>query len=221
MCGADPVAVSDGGESLHVGVQQLGQRRRLSLAELRELRRNRLNGAMVLAELGAGGDGVDRRRVALGGERTREALGVDSCLWIDTRTHPGGELGGAAAGELLDGRLTTLLGQKAQGAGGELVIRARSSRVTSIGKRVLLGRTSAASLGVGIDRLRTDGAGGQHGIEVTPDSRRGKTEAGTQLGGGAGSQLNQQARDAVTGAGVDLDNLYPRRRRCFHNTIVP
>ena len=68
MRGADAVAVGDGGEPLNVGVEQLGECRRLGVAQLRELLRDRLHGAVVLAQLGAGGDGMDRRGVALGGE---------------------------------------------------------------------------------------------------------------------------------------------------------
>ena len=95
-----------------MGVQQLGKRRRLSLAELRELRRDRLNRAMVLAELRAGGDGMNRRRVTLSGERTGKVLSVDARSGIDPGAHPTRELGRTAAGELLDGCLTTLLDKK-------------------------------------------------------------------------------------------------------------
>ena len=130
MSGADPIAMRDRGEALHVGVEQLGKGRRLSLAQLRKLLGDRLNGAVVLAELGAGGDRVDRRGIALSGQRARELPGVDTVLRIEPRADPFGQLSRASAGELLDRSLTALLGEKAQGACCQIVVRARPSGVT-------------------------------------------------------------------------------------------
>ena len=109
VCGADAVAVRNGGEPLNVGVEQLRQCRRLGVAQLRELLGDRLHGAVVLAQLGAGGDGIDRRRVALGGECGRQIFRVAAGL------HPGadplGQLGSPPAGELADRLLAAVLGQ--------------------------------------------------------------------------------------------------------------
>ena len=45
------VAVGDGGQTLDVGAEQLGERGRLGLAQLRELGRDVRDRAVVLAEL--------------------------------------------------------------------------------------------------------------------------------------------------------------------------
>ena len=53
VCGARGVAARDGGQALHVRAEQLGERRGLGLAQLRELGRHVGDRAVVLAELHA------------------------------------------------------------------------------------------------------------------------------------------------------------------------
>jgi hypothetical protein len=45
------VAAGDGGQPLHMDTEQVGEGRRLGLAELREFRRDVRDGAVVLAQL--------------------------------------------------------------------------------------------------------------------------------------------------------------------------
>jgi hypothetical protein len=176
VCGANAIAVSDGREPLDVGVEQLGQCFRLGIAQLRELLGGGLYGAVMLAELGAGGDRVNRGRVTLGRERSREIAGV-SCFSggaLEAGAHPLGKLRGAAAGELSDRILTAVLGQETERTRRQFVVRGRSSSMTGIGERVVLGRPPATPLGLGGHPrgARADGSGGAHGVEMTADCRR-------------------------------------------------
>ena len=136
VCGADPVAVGDGGQPLHVGADQPADHRGLGLAQLRELRRHVRHRAVVLAELPAAGDRRGRGSVALGGERDGEGLGP-----VDGRT-------GAAADGLLDragcARLEPgelLLGDGPDGVGAAGA-RRRSAARSGPGRRRRAGRRS-------------------------------------------------------------------------------
>ena len=169
VSGADAVAVSDRGEPLHMGVEKLGERRRLRVAQLRELLGSGLDGTVVLAQLGAGRHRVNSGRVTLGGERRRELPRVGTSRGLEPRADPLGELRGAAAGEFTDRVVTAVFGEEAERARRQFVVRGRPGRVTGIGERVVLGRTTATAL-----RLRryprdarADGSGGTHGVEVT------------------------------------------------------
>ena len=56
MRGAHPVAVRDGGETLHVGADEPGDDRGLGVAQLGKLGGHVRHRAVVLTELAAGGD---------------------------------------------------------------------------------------------------------------------------------------------------------------------
>lgn len=104
--------MSNGGKALDVGIEQHRQRGCFSLAELRKLCGDRLDGAMVLAELGAGGDGVNGGGIPLSGKRTRDFTRIGGDGRIEPRTHALRELRGALASEFLNGLLATVLGKK-------------------------------------------------------------------------------------------------------------
>ncbi|MCW2548503.1 MAG: hypothetical protein JWN96_2963 [Mycobacterium sp.] len=199
MGGADAVAVGDGGQPLHVGVEQHRQRRRLGFAKLRELRRNGLDGAVVLAELGAGGDGVNGGGVTL----RREGAGQIACIGgdgrIEPRTQPLGELRSALASEFLDGSLAAVLGQEAEGAGSQVVISRRTGSMTRLGKGVLASRATPTALHLRRARAASaDDAGSDHRVEVTPNSGRSEAEPLAELRCGGGTELHEKARHPVT-----------------------
>ena len=226
---ADAVAVSDGGETLHVGVEQHRQRGRFSFTKLRELSGDRLHRAVVLAELGAGSDGVDGGGVALSGERAGQLTGISDGRRVKPGSHPLRELGGALPSEGGNGLLASVLREEPERADSEFVIRSRSSGMTGRCKDVIASRTATATLH--LRRARAAGADDavrDHRVEVTPDSRGRETEALAQLRCGGGTELYQQLGDTVTGAGVDglRGRIYglvlmERERRCFHNVSVP
>jgi hypothetical protein len=114
--GADTITVSDGGEPLHMGIEQHRKRGRFGLAELRELCGDRLDGAVVLAELGAGSDGVNGGGIPLSRKRTRNFTRIGSGGWIEPGTHPLRQLGSPLLGEGGDGLFATVLSEETEGA---------------------------------------------------------------------------------------------------------
>ena len=73
--GADAVAVGDGGQALDVGAEQPRERPRLGLAQLRELRGDVGDRAVVLAELPAGArSGAPRQRSRRRSERLGQGV---------------------------------------------------------------------------------------------------------------------------------------------------
>jgi hypothetical protein len=75
MRGADAVTVGDGGQTLDVSAQNLGEHARLRVTQLGELGRNLGHRAVVLTDLntdGGSGDLLDRCGVTLVGEQSRQ-----------------------------------------------------------------------------------------------------------------------------------------------------
>ncbi len=246
--GAHAIAMSDGGQALHMRIQQLRERGCFCLAELGETRRDGLHRAVVLAELGAVGNGMDRGRITLRGERACDLAGLGGGRRVEPGTDPLGKLTGALAGELLDGLLAAVFEEEHEGAGSKIVIGDRTSRVTGLGERIVPGGTAAAALGLSRPGTRlagTDGATGDHRVEVAPDACRGQAQPLAELDGGGRAELHQQGGDPIartriggirsgcrnisaTGrnSGPALDRVtgltLPRcPRGCFHNTSVP
>jgi hypothetical protein len=227
--GAHAIAVSNGGEPLDVGVEQHRKRRRLSFTELRELRRDGLHRAVMLAELGAGGDGMHGGRVTLRGERAGQLRRIGQGGRIEPGADPLGELGGTLLGEGRDGLLPAMLGEETEGTDGELVVGGRAGSVTGLGECIEASRTTTTTLN--LRRTRTAGADnavGNHRVEVAADARGGETETLAELRCGGGTKLHEQPGDAITGAGVCRIRrgisgliLTKRERHCFHNTSVP
>jgi hypothetical protein len=193
----------DGGQPLHVGVEQHRQRRRLGFAELRKLRRNGLNRAVVLAELGAGGDGMNGGGVTLRRKRAGQITRIGGDGRIEPRAQPLGELSSALASEFLDGSLAAVLGEETEGAGSQIVVGRGTRGVTGLGKGVLPSRATPAAL-----HLRrtwaasADDAGSDHRVEVTPNSGRSEAEPLAELRCGGGTELHEKARHAITSTRV-------------------
>ena len=132
VCGADPVAVGDRGQPLHVGADQPADHRGLGLAQLRELRGHVRHRAVVLAELPAAGDRRGRGSVALGGERGGECLGPVDRSHRRARSRPAPrrsrralEPGQLLLGHGADGVGTAGGGDVAQRGQGQVVVGVR------------------------------------------------------------------------------------------------
>ena len=203
MGGAHAVAVGDGGKTLHVGVEQHRKRRRFSFAELRKLRRDGLHRAVVLAQLGAGGDGMHGGGISLRGECTGQLTGISDGRRVEPGTDPQRELGSPLLREGRNGLLAPVLRKEPKGADGKLVIGRWTGGMTGLGEGVMASRTAPATL-----HLRWARAAGaddpvrDHRVEMTPDTGGGETQPAAELRRGGGTKLHQKARDAITGAGV-------------------
>ncbi|GAA3094724.1 hypothetical protein GCM10020001_008250 [Nonomuraea salmonea] len=219
MRGAHPVAVSDRGQALHRGAEQLRERLRLGLAQLRELRGRVSHRAVVLAELVAAGLGLGGRGgVPLRRQSLRQHL---HALVRGHRPHgrlqPLEQARHLLAGEVGHGFLSHAPGQESQRAPCQVVIGVLESTAPRIGDREQLGRPSAPALTARADHARLDHPLGHQGVEVTPDGGGREPEPLAQGGGRDGTMLQDQPGD--TGARAALA-AWLHRGHVFFTTSV-
>ncbi len=206
--GADPVAVGDGGQPLHMGAQQLGEDLGLRLAQLRELLGDVRDRAVVLAELLAGG-GVARPRVVAAypsalsasasasvrssARRPRSASRYAAPCW-PTRARANAATASSPGRAAAD-----RLGDPAQRVGGELVVRLVEGVPAALGQREDLGRTAAGAAAVDPLLAGLDEALGDQRVQVAADGGRGQPKTVGQVGGGGRAVVEDGAGDPVTG----------------------
>ncbi len=180
MGGTDAVAVGDGGEPLNVTTQQLAERLRLGFTQLRELRCDVGDRAVVLAHLHSCPGLVGRSRVAVGrqrfGEHERPLLLGDLGQQSPVAAF---EAGGPTVGEVGDGRVTARVAQISQRGDGEIVIGVRERLTPGVGQgEQLRGPTAtphpAPHLGLG---HLPDPTRGDQGVEMASNRGRRQPEA--------------------------------------------
>ena len=148
---ADVGALTDGGQSLHVGTKQSREELGLGFAQLRELCRDMCHGAVVLAELVtvATGAGDDRRRIPFTGQRLCQRSGTLGNRHLrQHRLIPLANVLNPFAGELVDGQRATHLGEVAQRLGGQIVVGLVKSAPPELREGKDLGWPTTASTGV-------------------------------------------------------------------------
>ena len=209
--GADAVAVGDGGEALDVDVEQAPEGGRLGVAQLRELRGDVLDRAVVLAQLDAGAVRGDRGGVPVVGQRLGErggaVLGAVEAVAVAVL-----ELGDPRLGERLDRGVAAGGLQEAQRAGGEVVVGARAGGVAGVGEGVAAGGAAAAAQHRPAVLAGRDGAVGDEGVEVAADAGRAHLEPLGEHRGRGRAERQQQRQQSLPGPlGV---------RHGFHNASV-
>src|SRR6266508_2507953 len=224
--GADAVPVGDGGQSLHVGADQLADHLGLRFAQLGELGRHMSHRTVVLAELAAGRDRGRAGSVSL----DRQRLGQGLCLGERLVTCPfhGGtaavfELCHLLGGEPCHRLPAALPGDPPQRGGSQVVVRVRGAGQPGfLGQREHARRTATAAGAAYRPDLAGHQAVGEHRVQVPADPCRRDAQLVAQLGRRRTPVLQQQLGDPVTGTSVrGLRDLgHAERRRVFHNTSV-
>ncbi len=204
--GAHAVAVRDGGQALDVRADELGDRLRFGLAQLRELGRHVRDRAVVLAELAARGDHRSRCSVTLGGERRSECLGPGERLVtraLHRRPAPVFERGYLVGREGGHGVRSAVRGDPAQRRGGQIIVGVRAgAQPGRVGQREHPSRAATAARTT--DDLLTRGhvTVVEHRVEVAADRGRAEAQGIAQLRGGRGAVREEQLRDPIAGTAI-------------------
>jgi len=233
MGGADAVAVSDRRQTLHRGTKKAPERFCFCLTQLRVLRRDVCDRAVMLAELLAGGDAGfaaacphsgGRGRIAVGGQglRQRPDLTASWC-GVDNRPVLVLKLGYLAAGELDDGLRPGSLGQEPERARREVVIGVLERTATCVGDREHPGWPAPATIAVHPRGPAFNQSAVEQLIEVTPNGRRSQPERAAKRGSAHGARLQDQPGHAGTRAllSASLLSAHASSTHVFHNTSVP
>ena len=164
----DAVAVGDRRKSLYVRAEETREHLGLGLAHLGELLGHMGDRAVVLAHLGAGGRGADRRGVAVLAECIRENVRALIGRHLrQQRTVAILEVRQPVAGERHHGLVSPGVSEVAQGAGGELVVRVLEVVAARVGDHVDLGGTSSTALTHDTLLTRPEEPIGEQLVEVT------------------------------------------------------
>jgi hypothetical protein len=184
-----------------------------------------LDGAVVLAQLDADAVRGGRRGVAVGGQRVGERRGpVRRCGPGELLGVALLELGDPGLREALDRGLPRGLGEEAQRACRQVVVRRRAAGVTCVGQHVQPGRPATAARAADMLRARGHGAVGEQRVEVLADGRRAQAQALAEGRGRGRTQCEQQRSDPLTGGRAG--RLRGRGGGCrelfhvFHNASV-
>ena len=171
--------MGQGCQALDVNSEQTRERICLGVTELRELGRDVLHRAMPLAQLHAGQWRALPDRTGGGGETVsgqcrRQYLGALGDVVACLRELHGialFELGVEFVGELAHGILAGVIGNKAQGRRGDVVVVAVHAKVTGLGQDVCAGGpTTTAPCGTsGGGLMLLDGTPLGEQVEVTAD----------------------------------------------------
>ncbi len=203
--GTDRVTASDGGQALDVGADEPADHGGLGLTELRELRGDVRDRAVVLAQLDASGQTRGRRSVALAGQRSGQGLGTGEPVG------PGGGDGLRAAllqpGQLVLGegghRLsTTAASQVTQSGNGEVVVGMWETVPAGAGEGELPRRPTAAAAGPVRSGMAGDPPLSFEGVQVPAYGGRRDAEFGSQVGRTQGTLPPEQVDHPITGTAV-------------------
>ena len=223
--GADAVAVGDRRQSSDVGAEGPADRLGLGLAQLGELVGHVGDRAVLLAQLVAdhrqptGARGValvgEDPGQRLGGAQVGVGLGDPGVVALDER-HP-------APGELDDRVVAGGLRQEAEGLRREVVVLLVEAVATGLGQREDPSRSAPPPAGLRLRLLRLDGALGGQVVEVPAYGGRGQAQPLGQVGGRAGTVLEDRPGHPLAGRRVlrvrCLGTLRGRDAE-FHNTSV-
>jgi hypothetical protein len=162
------VAAGDGGQPLDVNTEQVSEGRGLGLAQLWKLRGNVRDRAVVLAQLRAGTDILDRRRVT--GAAQGNGQGLRTGHRISRSNHVGpvpiDQVDHPTLSEGADRLLTVALGQEAQCRHRQIVVGVLESRPARGGEQEQLGRATTAPGTSARCRAVTGLPVGEQGIQV-------------------------------------------------------
>ena len=176
------VAVRDRGEPLDVCTEQPDEHLRLCLAQLREIRCDVSNRAVVLADLDAGAGLLCGRGVAIGGQR-RSQFGRTASSWhlCQCRRVANFETVQALPCERAHGSIAAGVSQIAQGLYRDVVIGMGKQGVAVVGQgEKLRGAATAAELTANLAlRNLAHSARGDQRVEVAANGRGCEAEAGT------------------------------------------
>jgi heme a synthase len=223
------VAVRDRGKPLDVGAQKPDKHLRLCLAQLRKIRCDMRDRAVVLADLNARAGLLCRRCVAVGRER-RSQFGRTAISWhlCQCRGVANFETVQALPGEPAHCGVAAGLAQIAERLDRDVVVGVSKQGVTVIGQgEQLRGAAAASELTVNL-ALRNFAYPPRpdQRVEVAADSCRREAETRTQGAGALGTVIVQGPGDPVPGSGViRASGVWRHRRRIgdhrgFHNTNV-
>ena len=216
----DAVAVRDRREALHVNVEQAPERLRLGDTQLRELRGDVGDGAMVLTQLLAHTERRDRRSVAVGAQRRGERLGaVVRGQAVNDGTVAPFDLGGASLRERCDSFFADRCGEVAQRGSGDVVVGVAELLVSSLGQREQLRGSTTTSRTTDGRLTGDDHPRGQQGVEVSANRRRRKAQLLAERCGGGGPGVEQDPHDPIPGARINV-HRDGRRSQGFHKGHV-
>ena len=222
---ADPVAVGDRGQALHVAAEDVADGLRLGLAQLRELVGDVRDRAVLLAQLLGAVDAVleqgqrpHGRGVPLGGEDPRQRLGRRE-LGLGRHDHLVVALDerDPASGELHDGLVAAGLRQVAERLHREVVVLLVEVLAPGLGDREELGRPASAAGRRRARLTRLERALGEQVVEVAAYGGGRQREPLREVGRGRRTADQDRPDDALT------RRLVARRQGPleFHNTSVP
>ena len=169
--------MGDGRQPLNVRAEHPLEGSRLGLAQLRELRGDVRNWAVVLAQLHAGAGVLGTGSVSLPGQR--HGQGFDPAF-ATPRTRPDGprrrdrglERARPVSGEFGNGSLATGFPQVAQGRRGQVVIGVRERRSPGVGQRISTGGPPASATAAGPRVALGQEVVGYQGVQMAPDGGR-------------------------------------------------
>lgn len=216
------VALGEGGQALDVHSEEAAEGISLCLAELGELGRDVLDGAVPLAQLDTDGavlaDGTGAGSVALGAKGVDESpdtvLGVVA-RGLDLAADPLLEGPDAVVGEGADRAVASPLPEEAHRVRGETVVVGPEVVVTGVSDDPLTRGTPTAALalvrGAAGDRTHVGEL-----VEVSAHARGGEAEVVGDLRGADGPALADHREDAVTRARIASGDVDIRRRLVSH-----
>lgn len=227
--GAYTVAVGDRCKTLDVPSEEPGEYLGLCLTQLRELRRDVRDGAVVLTQLVANGcDGYGSSVTITGqriGKRGRSALCTGAGGCVDEGPVALLELGGAPTGKLVDRLRPGLVGEIAQRGDGQIVVRLGEPVAAGVGKPEHSSRSPASTPTVGPLLPCLHGAGRDEVVEVAANRGRCEPEPRCQRRCRRRAMFEDRRRHPLPGRGILRHCSCRHRKRrgwiVFHNTIVP
>lgn len=206
--------------------EQLGEKFRLRLAQLRKLLCDMGDRAVVLAQLlallGVGcvprGSSVPVRAQGPG-QRFGALLGRGGLDRLAVRARLGGDPGAGEGGDRLLPALP--LGDPAHGVDGQLVVRLVEGVAAAVGEREDLGGPATRARAVDPLLAGLHHVVGDQRVEVAPDGGLGEPQTPGELGDGGRPVVQDGARDAVAGGPLTgREFLLRSLANVFHNAIV-
>ena len=206
--------------------EQVGERLRLGLAQLRKLRRDVGHRAVVLAQLSTGADMLSRRSVALAAQRIGQ--GFDSRCRVCQGEHrlavPADQVDHPLLGEGTNRVLTAAFGHETQRGHRQVVVGVPEASSSGGSQQVHLRRATPAPPTTPRGGTAEGLPVGQQGVEVTPHRGRAQPERLGDLG-----RRHRAVFEQLPGHRLAGTAFCTGRQRClrlttrpdvFHNTDV-
>lgn len=201
------IAACDGRQSLHMRTEKLGERLGLRLTQLRELRRDVGDWAMMLAQLLASACLRCRGSITLPAQGGSQHLGpcLDIGLALDRFPVRADELGNALLGERAYRALPAVLGEKPQRRSSEIIVCVPEPGAAHIGEQEQFRRTAPAPANPSGSIPRLGLTVGQQRIQMSAHRCRADTEIISHCRSCDGTLLEQQPGDLVPRAAIVCD----------------